>query len=225
MLSLVLADVRSVEARSLVDLTFKGKPFYDDRVAERLACQQLARSLVNFLLKTDFETSPEAYTLVKKESGAPYLKKADNGASVFSVSLSHSGPYVAVAVSNEGPMGVDIEDGCRHRALDKLQKRFSFSEQGLIQQEGLSGFYRLWTGREALAKSVGQGLDVALSLALAAWPTGNETWQGVEVFFKKKPLLPSPFHLYFTHEKNIFLSCARPGRDESPQAFSLRRYL
>lgn len=78
-------------------------------------------------------------------------------------SLSHSGDYVAVAIS-DSPIGIDIEEVKGHKNLIE-EKYFSDEERRLMNEDPDGsdvGFFRLWTLKEAFLKAVGQGLSYGI---------------------------------------------------------------
>ena len=81
----------------------------------------------------------------------------------FDVSISHSGPLAAAAVSSSGPIGIDVE--WRRRDRDHLglaALAFGPAERRMVEQGGPASFYRLWTWREAMSKATGQGLPMVI---------------------------------------------------------------
>lgn len=66
------------------------------------------------------------------------------------ISVSHAGGLVAVAVSRDGPVGIDIESEANAEAAEKVAKW-----AGLC---GADGHLRLWTATEAVAKATEVGL-------------------------------------------------------------------
>jgi phosphopantetheinyl transferase len=75
--------------------------------------------------------------------------------------MSHSEGIVAVAAAQSGQLGIDVE---RHRPRDFVAlaaHAFGPREQLEVASSGADGFYRIWTSREALAKSTGEGLVLA----------------------------------------------------------------
>lgn len=65
-------------------------------------------------------------------------------------SLSHSGEYVAVAVSKH-PIGMDIQ--CHKEVNKKLIERvFDTNEAEYVKKNGQAGFFELWTLKEAFIK-------------------------------------------------------------------------
>lgn len=102
------------------------------------------------------------------EKGKPFWKGGS-----LSVSLSHSGGYIAVAVGQDA-VGVDVEK--KRKAVPAVAKRwFRPTENALLESlaepERARLFFRLWTMKEAALKYAGEGLSGGLEtvdcLALA----------------------------------------------------------
>lgn len=82
-----------------------------------------------------------------------------------SVSISHSGDSVAIAVCRDvnNPIGVDIEV-YKTRNFMRLARHY-FASQEVLELESLSGseqsrcFFRIWVLKESLAKFTGKGLS------------------------------------------------------------------
>jgi 4'-phosphopantetheinyl transferase len=91
-------------------------------------------------------------------SGRPIVRNASCDR-VPSISLSHSGGWVAVAASDAGAIGIDIEV---HRPRQNFNgiaaAAFGPDEQWLVAADGAAGFYRIWTLKEAMAKASGEGI-------------------------------------------------------------------
>ncbi|XVQ84281.1 4'-phosphopantetheinyl transferase family protein [Microbispora siamensis] len=102
------------------------------------------------------------------------------------VSVSHSGDRVVVALSAEGPLGVDVEavpsapvDGLARRVLTRGE--WSWME-ALPPEERCEAFARVWTRKEAVLKATGHGLRIppekvevsgpADDPELIGWPLG-----------------------------------------------------
>lgn len=84
----------------------------------------------------------------------------------LSASIAHSGEIVALAVTTDGPVGVDVE---ARRSLDYrplVAEVCTDAEEVLVT--GLDDFYVYWTRKEAFLKATGTGLrqpmrDVAVT--------------------------------------------------------------
>ena len=96
--------------------------------------------------------------------------------------LSHSGEWLVIALCEEGPLGVDIEMGLRHRSILPLAKRFYAPSEyqwlnALPREEQHSAFYRLWSRKEAVLKAHGDGISAGLDkicfLPEQAWQLKN----------------------------------------------------
>lgn len=93
------------------------------------------------------------------EKGKPFCQ---GGA--LSLSISHSGSYIAVAVGREA-VGVDVEK--KREAVAAVAKRwFRLEENALLETlseaERARLFFRLWTLKEAALKYAGEGLSGGL---------------------------------------------------------------
>lgn len=101
--------------------------------------------------------------LVKKinEHGRPYFDNVEN----WHYSISHSGKYVACAVSNFN-LGVDIEH--KNGYKEKISKRFFAKDEieslSLCDESNREKlFYTFWTIKESYVKYLGVGLVKELS--------------------------------------------------------------
>lgn len=90
-----------------------------------------------------------------RDSGAPYLPEHPD----LYISISHCRTAVAVAVSDSGPVGIDIE--CRRRIGDGLVHRVCTpAECDAVDHSNdpTMTFLRLWTRKEAVLKCRGTGI-------------------------------------------------------------------
>ncbi len=125
---------------------------------EYLAGRCLTRRVVGDLT----DTEPRDVRIEHGPNGKPDLARTHG----LHVNLSHSGERALLAVSRHGPIGVDIEVGRTGRPFARLSRRFfAPSEhewiQGLAAADVASGFYRLWTLKEAYLKAIGTGLTLS----------------------------------------------------------------
>ncbi len=107
------------------------------------------------LIKTHF-SSELPVRIQRNEGGKPYLV-----GSQLSFSISHSSGYVAVAVCDNGNIGIDIEKvDLPIERYERISSRyFAKGEQSMVQNEG---FAKAWTAKEAYAKYLGIGLSATL---------------------------------------------------------------
>ena len=132
----------------------KDLPNEDDR-KRSAAGEVLLRNAVAARLNTTAETAP----LVWDDNGKPGVE-----GDPFYVSVSHSGPYVVVAVG-EKVLGVDVE--VIRGAEEKFMRRACSEAEMAYIRVGDDGdcarFWEIWTAKEALFKLTGKGPLLALS--------------------------------------------------------------
>lgn len=87
--------------------------------------------------------------------GKPFLPGA------FHFNLSHAGEWVVLALSDAGPVGIDIEI---HQPTDFTDFKHFFSAKHLAEihqsAQPEAAFYRHWTRYESLLKATGLGLSL-----------------------------------------------------------------
>jgi phosphopantetheinyl transferase len=89
-----------------------------------------------------------------------------NGRQGPDFSISHSGPWVACAATDQGSIGIDIEVLGIGRSFKEIADAFfTPEEQSLIAAEGQAAFYDIWTMREAIGKGKGDGIAAALAIS------------------------------------------------------------
>ena len=82
----------------------------------------------------------------------------------FSLCISHSNGVVLIALGhNEISLGVDIEKIKVSRDYQALAASYyHIDEQSLIETHGINAFYRLWTLKEALSKTLREPMTALL---------------------------------------------------------------
>ena len=98
--------------------------------------------------------SVKGLELCRNANGKPYFENSD-----LKFSISHSGGYVAVALSDDGDIGIDIEtaDVSEEKAR-KLAKRFFTEDEQCAVRDDTDAFLKLWSKKEATAKYLGTSL-------------------------------------------------------------------
>jgi phosphopantetheinyl transferase len=114
-----------------------------------------AREAVQSILAAHLGRVPE---IVVDPLGKPVLA---DGALAFNV--SHSGTLALVAISGQGPIGVDVELHDTRRDLVGLARRFFTGGEAAMVAADPSQFWRLWCRKEAWLKARGTGLSTPLS--------------------------------------------------------------
>jgi len=97
-------------------------------------------------------TSP--FTFETESGGKPFIML---GKERIEISLSHTKQFMAVVVSNNARVGIDVEEADR-KVPDRLQSRII---SGLA--ENIIEPIRLWTIKEAFLKMSGSGLRVGMN--------------------------------------------------------------
>ncbi|MFG3158191.1 4'-phosphopantetheinyl transferase family protein [Streptomyces sp. NPDC048219] len=98
--------------------------------------------------------------LAYRLGGRPLLRGLDTD---VHVSLAHTGELITVAVSRDGPVGVDAEPVDRPVPWPALREQMCTPQEAerlaaLPESERAGRLLRLWTLKEAYTKALGQGL-------------------------------------------------------------------
>ena len=141
--------------------------FRDERDAARYAAVHAgARRLVALSLGVELskvELGRRACPVcASSQHGPPCIAKPETTAGL---SLSRSGPHGVVAISEQGPVGVDIEEVRPFPSLAATANRYMSSRELLFFERArpddrLCAFFRCWTRKEAVAKAWGVGMAV-----------------------------------------------------------------
>jgi len=107
-----------------------------------------------------------AWRFANGPHGKPRIDPA-LGQDALSFNLSHTKGLVACAITLEAEIGIDVElMEPRRSELDIAEHYFSAAEVGLLRAmpsaRHMRTFFRLWTLKEALIKTTGEGLERAL---------------------------------------------------------------
>lgn len=104
------------------------------------------------------QTPAEDLAFQTNEYGKPFL--ASDPALYFN--LAHSHAFALLAVTRQGPVGVDIE----HRRDDfeplSLAERFFAPREVALVREQPARFFEIWTRKEAFIKALGMGVSFPL---------------------------------------------------------------
>ncbi len=130
------------------------------------------------------------------------LSYLPNGKPVLSkgfISISHAGPYVAIAVSDQ-ELGLDIE--APNPKLQKIASRFIAPEEiHLLDDLAIKNFQKLWTAKESIYKLMNQpGLRFRDQI-LVHWDKKNQKRTRAKVSGETK------INLYFHYLPDDFIIC------------------
>jgi 4'-phosphopantetheinyl transferase len=136
----------------------KAKRFHFPRDQARFAA---ARSMLRKILGHYLRSEPAEVRFNYGPKGKPFLDSASSPKLHFN--LSHSENLALIALTWEGPVGVDVE---RIRPLsdsEELAERFFCENENAALKnvragERFDAFFDLWTRKEALIKATGDGM-------------------------------------------------------------------
>lgn len=133
----------------------------------RAAAQALMRSLLVKHYGFSKETS-SSVEISRMASGKPYLK-APGIKDLPSISISHSGPWIACLVASPHvTASIDIEDLTKKRSTESIALHYFFPQEiDYVKTKGDLGFFQIWTAKEAISKCLGQGLGTVLNIDLS----------------------------------------------------------
>ena len=141
-----------------------------------------ARGLLRTILGTSLGAAPQSVEFLYGAKGKPSLGGA-LARSGLQFNLAHSGGLAVFAVARDRPVGVDVEQLRPMPDLSELIDRyFSASEcaemKSLAEDEGLRGFFKIWTRKEALLKATGEGITGLPGAVDVLGPSGTEKMCG-----------------------------------------------
>ena len=122
----------------------------------------LTRGRLRTLLGGFLDVAPRSVRLRLGERGKPELDGPHRAAGVW-FNVAHSGRLGCIAITTEGPVGVDVERIRPDVATSGLAERF-FSAPEVAALRRLSApaqeraFFECWTRKEAYIKALGTGL-------------------------------------------------------------------
>ncbi len=156
-------DISQEQLLSYLNSTFRhqeSKEYISSRISGKSrekAYESLYSLLILSKLYSRLSDSPLP-AIAAEDSGKPYFKDSN-----IKFSISHSCGQCAVAVSDKGDVGIDIETASlpKERAV-KLAERFFTPAEADEIKKAPEKFTRLWTKKEAEAKFFGKELSLLL---------------------------------------------------------------
>lgn len=151
-----------------------------ERVLKMVRHKDRRRSLVSFaflrlVLSQYLDIDPADLEIARicdccgKPHGKPRLKTHPE----LQFSVSHSGDWVVIALTESSPIGVDIEQIDPSKQYQELVREvFTIEEQMRLESLEIEGdiFLTTWTRKEALVKAIGKGLEIPLrSFEVSGW--------------------------------------------------------
>jgi 4'-phosphopantetheinyl transferase len=138
---------------------------------EYIACRWLLRKVLAFYTGI----SADKLQFQRSDKGKPYLAQGN-----IQFSLSHSGHWGVLAVSDGNAVGIDIEVVQSKRNILRIAQHYYAPAEltqllALPAREQQDYFYRLWTLKEALFKALGSGISAGLDKAAFELKGGSIT--------------------------------------------------
>jgi 4'-phosphopantetheinyl transferase len=123
----------------------------------------LRRGVLRTILGMYRDAAPEDLSFRQNEYGKPALCEVAE----LQYSLSHSCGRMLLAVTADGPVGVDIECVRAQFATETVPEQFFAADEvtelrALAPSEQVAGFFNAWTRKEAYIKARGLGLSLPL---------------------------------------------------------------
>jgi 4'-phosphopantetheinyl transferase len=133
----------------------------------------ISRATVRQFLAQAAGCNPAEIQFTAVGQGKPCVAGPPRAAGLF-FNVSHSGTLAAIAITSATPVGIDIEHMRENVEVASIaEEHFCPSEMDwlvkLPDRDRLSGFYRLWTLKEAALKAHGAGLSIPLN-QVCVWP-------------------------------------------------------
>lgn len=135
--------------------------FADDRLR-----YLITRAMVRTVLSRYAPVAPADWAFTANEYGRPEVA-AQHAAPGLRFNISHTNGMIALAVSQPGAIGIDIENvSLRPAPLDVAEHYFATAEVAALARLPLAqrhaGFFAYWTLKESYIKARGMGLSLPL---------------------------------------------------------------
>jgi 4'-phosphopantetheinyl transferase len=132
-----------------------------------------ARAGLRSILGLYLNISPKDVQILQTPEGKPFIENSE-----LQFNLSHSHELALYAVTFGTRVGVDIEK-MKTTYNEAVAKRFFSSEEydlfsKLPEEQKRIDFYKIWTGKEAIVKALGEGLGFPLSSFSIPFQTLNK---------------------------------------------------
>lgn len=122
------------------------------------------RALARYVLSSYLGIEPGALRFGHNRYGKPHLEPGCG----LHFNLSHTRGINMLALSRQGPVGVDIEYADPARAGEDISQRYFTAQEHrrllrAAPEDRAFSFFSTWTLKESFVKAVGQGLSLPLS--------------------------------------------------------------
>jgi len=123
---------------------------------------------------TGGKVSPKEWEFGRTALGKPFVERGPD----LHFSITYAGSMIAIGISRDCPIGLDIEPAPPRTSLEGMQTYLHPKERRsarrLPRKFKESAFLRFWTLKEAFAKSIGEGLNLDFAgIDLSSVPVGK----------------------------------------------------
>lgn len=127
----------------------------------------VTRALVRTVLSRYLPVDPRAWTFANNAYGRPAAANAEAVAASLAFNISHTHSVIALAVSQERELGVDVENArAREVSIDIADRYFAPDEVAALNKvpshRQQFRFFEYWTFKESYIKARGMGLSLPL---------------------------------------------------------------
>lgn len=155
----------------------------------------LSQGLLKECLAESLNKKPESLIIKTQPQGKPFIPEEPT----LHFNISHSRDYLVIAISYDSPLGIDLEfqdNNYKEKTIEQFMSPMEMDSYTELSQNKKCDFYfKIWTAKESLAKSLGLGLKLPMKL--------------ISVNFKPAEKFSATsndeFH-FISHEKNLHLS-------------------
>ncbi|QGZ37648.1 4'-phosphopantetheinyl transferase [Pseudoduganella flava] len=148
--------------------------FADDRMR-----YLVTRALVRGTLSRYAPVAPDQWRFEDTPFGQPRIANAEPECAGLAFNISHTGGLIALAVTRERALGIDVENVTARHSSEGIARRF-FSAAEVAALEAVppalrhERFFEYWTFKEAYIKARGMGLSLPLERFTIHFPQDDE---------------------------------------------------
>jgi len=157
------SEVRFFESLLAADETQRAKRFYFQKDRERFV---VGRGLLRTILSSYLQLPPDEILFAYGAHGKPTVKQKA-GQSGIEFNLAHSAGWGIYAITQDRPVGVDVEFIQRDFPGENVAEHFfspreTASLRALPKDRQTAAFFSCWSRKEAFIKALGLGLSCPL---------------------------------------------------------------
>ena len=181
------------------------------------------RGLLRVILARYCDVSPERLRFIYGPNGKPELTPGEGArrtGDALHFNLAHSEGVGVLAVTQTGPVGVDLEQVRRLLEFKALVGQFFSAREAaefsrLPWEQQPAAFFNLWTRKEALLKATGEGIAHSLNRVEVSFLPGEparvlslpaEQWAGCEWSLVDLAISPSYAGALALPVRNVLVS-------------------